>query len=858
MQRRPAAPCPEEARPVPFIGAFESTFLPGHGIDVAETSQHSTRWRDDLDADLRAGVMTFRYPLRWHRIEAEPGSYDWTDTDAALGHLREQGADPIVDLVHHTSYPAWLVDGFRDPRFPASYVAFAEAVAHRYSWLRSYTLFNEPFATLHLAGHEALWPPYDRGVEGLVRLANTVLPAISAASECVAELLPTARHFWVDTCEHHSGSPGGPAAHAAMANDRRHALLDLALGRHLDPSRPVLQALLRAGGEPLFDLRPVKIDVLGLDYYCHSEWWYDEHGGRAPSPRPVGFAAIAEHYAERYGLPMVLSETNLRGLPSDRASWLRYMLEQYELAVSRGVPLEGFCWFPSVDSCDWDSMLARPAGRIDPVGVSSLGPDGQRVRTRFTDVWESAVAGARASELPAYRFQPPCDAQLAGYLDQLGHWPWQDPPPGETPPAIPVPAKEDPMTASAATPSSATSPEPTPVTSPAHEAHLVVLSHLRWTWVWQRPQHLVSRFAARRAAGGAQTWFVEEPVYGDLAAAELRTEQVDGLTRVWLVLPRHLGQGEGHGQGQGQGQSQGQHLGFDAPAAAAYGRLLATALARAGVREPDVLLYTPMALDIAEELSPARLFYDVMDDLASFLGAPDGLVLRQRRTLQEADVVFTGGRSLHRSVAQHRSGSCHLFPSGVETAHYAASRSLRVPHERPVAGYVGVIDERVDLALVADLAAALPDWTIRMVGPVAKIDEAVLPRADNLEFPGRAAYEDLPAVMAGFDVALMPFALNDATRSISPTKTLEYLAAGLPVVSTRVADVVTDYQDVVHFADDGPGFAEAARHVMGHARTERDRKVRRISRDHEWDVIAERMAHLMATATAPPMTEAHA
>jgi hypothetical protein len=126
---------------------------------------------------------------------------------------------------------------------------------------------------------------------------------------------------------------------------------------------------------------------------------------------------------------MILSETNIRGLPSDRASWLRYTLEQYELAESRGVPLEGYCWFPHVDSCDWDSLLARPARRVDPVGVVSLGDDGQRQNTVFTEAWEAALAGVATAELPAYRFQAPCDSQLAGLLPGLAHWDWQDPPP---------------------------------------------------------------------------------------------------------------------------------------------------------------------------------------------------------------------------------------------------------------------------------------------------------------------------------------------------------------------------------------------------------------------------------------------
>jgi glycosyltransferase involved in cell wall biosynthesis len=246
-----------------------------------------------------------------------------------------------------------------------------------------------------------------------------------------------------------------------------------------------------------------------------------------------------------------------------------------------------------------------------------------------------------------------------------------------------------------------------------------------------------------------------------------------------------------------------------------------------------------------QSLRPRHLVYDVMDDLASFHKAPQGLRLRQRRALTDADIVFTGGRSLHRSVTQVRRAGVHLFPSGVESGHYASSRRLRTLRERKVAGYVGVIDERIDLALVARLAAELEDWTVRLVGPIAKIDAADLPTAPNLEYPGMVAYEDLPATMAGFDVALMPFALNEATRSISPTKTLEYLAAGLPVVSTRVPDVVADHSGVVHLADDAAEFADACRQVVSHSQAERDRRMRPLLQRHEWDFIAGSMARLI-------------
>lgn len=364
---------------------------------------------------------------------------------------------------------------------------------------------------------------------------------------------------------------------------------------------------------------------------------------------------------------------------------------------------------------------------------------------------------------------------------------------------------------------------------------LMVLSHLRWPWVWQRPQHLVSRLARWRAQAGARTWFVEEPITARVNRPELRTEEHDGITRTWLEVPADGSQPEG-----------GQRLDFYDARAADYGRLLQEHLARHGrPGDPDRWLYTPIAYDLARELGDGRLIYDVMDDLASFQDAPDGLRLRQRQLLGAADLVFTGGRSLHQSVLGHRRQAVYLFPSGVESRHYAASRKLRVPRERKVAGYVGVLDERLDLALIQALAEALPDWTIRLVGPVAKIEASALPQAANLEYPGLVAYSELPATMAGFDVALMPFALNEATRAISPTKTLEYLAAGLPVVSTRVPDVVADYDAVVHLADDGKQFAAACRDVLTHRLAERDRRVHPLQARQEWDHIAASMAGLI-------------
>ncbi|HVF06521.1 MAG TPA: glycosyltransferase [Frankiaceae bacterium] len=369
---------------------------------------------------------------------------------------------------------------------------------------------------------------------------------------------------------------------------------------------------------------------------------------------------------------------------------------------------------------------------------------------------------------------------------------------------------------------------------PSDADELVVLSHLRWDWVFQRPQHLISRMGR-----GRRTWFVEEPLaVADATAPRLVTLDAGAVTRVWLEVP-------------GDADI---HLDFTDPRAASYFAELSTLLGvPAGAR--DVWLYTPMAVDLALALMPRLFVYDVMDDLASFAQAPPELIERQRLALREASVVFTGGRSIHRGV-QNGNERTFLFPSGVDVEHYAPARDLRSAHDRPVAGYVGVIDERLDLHLVRDLAAALPEWELQLVGPVCKIDPATLPQADNIVYAGKQPYEKLPDVMAGFDVALMPFAMNDATRSISPTKTLEYLAAGLPVVSTRVPDVVSDFGAFVRLEDDGAGFAEACREVLTHDTADRDDRLAPVLRRYRWDWIADAMATRMAEALSPALTPA--
>ncbi len=451
-------PIPDREDTVQFIGAFESTYLPAHDVDVLEMSGHVHRWREDLELLRGHGVTRLRYPIRWHRVEERRGAYDWRRTDEVLAFLRDEGFAPIVDLVHHTSYPRWLEGSFADPRFGPAYLAFALAFAERYPWVEEYTLFNEPFATLFLCGHEAVWPPYLHGVEGFVALARNVLPAVAEASRRFRELLPGARHVWVDSCEGHTAPDGNEAgaSFAAMANDRRHFAVDALLGRAVDRSRPFVAEVVAAGGADLLELEPGHLDVLGLDYYAHHEWQYrgrvravevtreGRHPagpgyprvatveGRTPAPDAQGLASLILQYAAHHpGLPLILAETNMLGATPDRATWLKHTLEQCERARAAGAPIGGYCWFGFLDSVDWSSLLARADRSIDPVGVIALDERLRRIESTMSRAYAAAARGASAAQLPAFHPSEELRGRIPGLLRLLDGFTWQDAPPGE-------------------------------------------------------------------------------------------------------------------------------------------------------------------------------------------------------------------------------------------------------------------------------------------------------------------------------------------------------------------------------------------------------------------------------------------
>lgn len=364
--------------------------------------------------------------------------------------------------------------------------------------------------------------------------------------------------------------------------------------------------------------------------------------------------------------------------------------------------------------------------------------------------------------------------------------------------------------------------------SEAADFDLVCFSHLRWDFVYQRPQHLLSRFAKER-----RVFFVEEPIFTDEPSSMNIGAREDKL---FVVVP-HLNKAEAETKSTEE----------------LIRSLLDEMFGAKNIKNYVFWYYTPMALAFSEHFKPRTTVYDCMDELSLFKFAPPTLLSNEEKLFAKSDVVFTGGQSLY-EAKRTRHKNIWAFPSSIDVAHFKKARNIsedvadqsNIPHPR--LGFIGVIDERIDLELIRQTAEMRPDWHFIMIGPVVKISESELPQAENIHYLGKKDYSELPAYISGWDAALMPFAINDSTRFISPTKTPEFLAAGKPVVSTAIRDVVRPYGEkgLVHIATNAEEFVAAAEKALSENRAERLEKVDRFLLQTSWDNTWRAMAKLVS------------
>jgi glycosyltransferase involved in cell wall biosynthesis len=510
------------------------------------------------------------------------------------------------------------------------------------------------------------------------------------------------------------------------------------------------------------------LDIIGINYYDRNQWF---HRGRTltfDDPHYRPFAEILKEVYARYKRPMLVSETGAED--EKRVPWFNYVHEQVAIAMTSGVDLQGLCLYPILNHPGWDDDRHCQNG-----------------------LWDYASpAGARQIYQPLALALHRHIFTTQTFMNSLNLH------------AVNTFSKPD----------------------------LLCFSHLRWNFVFQRPQHLMSRFGLER-----RVFFVEEPVFEGGAFTPYWEERVCAQNGVHILVP-HFPEALRHTSNQ------------------LLRQLVVELVESRQISRPLLWFYTAMALEfVPPELDPSFVVYDCMDELSAFQNAPAAMRLNENRLFTLADVVFTGGFSLF-EAKRHRHPRIFPFPSGVDVAHFSVARRLTgegglqrdIPHPR--VGFAGVIDERMDLPLLTEIARLRPHWHLVIVGPVVKIDPGTLPDPTSIHWLGMQDYADLPELFAGWDVAMMPFALNESTRFISPTKTPEYLAAGLPVVSTPIRDVVHPYGTLglARIAANAADFVHEIDEALLEGKShDRQKRADEFLESRSWDETWHRMNELIET-----------
>jgi UDP-galactopyranose mutase len=369
---------------------------------------------------------------------------------------------------------------------------------------------------------------------------------------------------------------------------------------------------------------------------------------------------------------------------------------------------------------------------------------------------------------------------------------------------------------------------PPSILNASEATDLVCFSHLRWDFVFQRPQHLLTRCARDR-----RVFFIEEPIFVN---GSMRLDMREAEAGVRVVVP-YLPDG----------------LRSEIAINAVMREMLRQMFIDHDINDYVFWYYTPMALTFTEHFKPLASVYDCMDELSAFKGAHSKLPMMEKQLFRNVDLVFTGGQSLY-EAKRDQHPSVHAFPSSIDAAHFGKARmdisdpedQAHIPHPR--LGFFGVIDERFDIELLDRVAAARPEWNFVIIGPVVKIDPETLPKYANIHYLGGKKYDELPDYLAGWDIALLLFARNESTRFISPTKTPEYLAAGKPVISTSIRDVVRPYGELhlVEITDTPDEFIDAAEKILASS-TQQEwlTKVDDFLKEISWDKTWAQMSNLI-------------
>lgn len=521
--------------------------------------------------------------------------------------------------------------------------------------------------------------------------------------------------------------------------------------------------------EPELGGHPRYLDLIGANYYHDNQWECGTHNKlwwHLGDSRRQPLHEMLMELHQRYGRPILLAETSHVG--SGRGIWIKQIAAEVALAQQQGVSCAGICLYPAIDRHDWENdSFWHHSGLWD---VEHPPENMQRI------LCSHYAQGLGEAQRFIENFYTTTSIRVAqGVYMQT----------------------------------------------------IIVFCHLRWDFVYQRPQHLLSQLAQQ-----FKIIVVEEPIFHQGKSFIKSYTPAPNVTVCQPHTPVSAG-------------------GFHDDQLAELEPLIAALVTEE--QKPVVWFYTPMALPLLKQLNAALVIYDCMDELSAFHNAPKQLLQREKALLNIADIVFTGGPSLYQAK-RNLHPNVHCFPSSVDAVHFAQALDRSNGHplqsaiNGPRLGFYGVIDERLDLALIAALADSNPLWQIILVGPVVKINPDSLPKRDNIHYMGQQPYQALPQFLAEWDVCLLPFALNEATRFISPTKVLEYMAAELPIVSTAINDVVVPYGEIVAIGYDTQEFIEACDAALSATAQEKSviaQKMRSVVASTSWEHTANSMYQLI-------------
>ena len=863
-----------------FGSGIECSFLPHINVDQFRWTQHDRFWRDDLRrAREELGITHLRYTLPWHVLEPQRGQFDWSYGDERIAECERLGINLMLDVMHFGT-PMWLKQAVGDPEFPEALEQYADQLVSRYRGsVNVWCPFNEPLVSALFSGDFGFWPPHSRKWRGYMPVLSRIVQATARGIRAIRRAMPEATVLLCDASENFKTRRPQLEMEVNRRNLRRFVVMDLLTGR-VDRHHPLFSWLTSYGMSELdidwFRANPQTPDVLGLDYYPHSDWQLEVEGNSIRQRRadnPVGLYGVGTAYYNRYGIPLMLTETSVEGKPINREIWLDTTLDHIRRLREEGVPMLGLIWWPMIDQLDWDGALTHRIGKIHQVGMYGLSrqKDGTLLRnpTPLIRQFKEAMAAGQERIGRLERLAIPAGIEDE-QLPPLGEWDtltrFEVRPLNE---AVEVQSSAISRAPSGngngngnghgtktsvgagsrlADPAPGLASEPTAgemsdssiqigEKKDTDRYGIVVFSHLRWGFVWQRPQQFLSRFAKKH-----QILFIEEPFFDRPPGTEPELTFHRVMPNVTVASP-HVDQSWNRNPKMPQklrelAQQAIDHMNengeFDSPL---------------------LWYYSPM--DSAWSLGHFQnrgIVYDSMDELSQFSGAPRALVDNENRLMEYADIVFAGGYELSLKKKK-RHDNVHFFGCGVEYDHFAQAQDAgaAIPPDidfmnRPILGWFGVVDERVDYNMVGEMARMRPNWSFAMLGPVVKVDPNLLPHFPNLYWLGQRDYSVLPNYCRAFDICMMPFAINAATEYINPTKALEYLATGRPVISTPVKDVVRQYSDLVEIVKTAEQFVDAAERMLKNPPEDRIRRGVEKAQQCSWESTVSQMQGLIKDA----------